>query len=81
MQLDLFIDSSEANIITAGLPVHGSPQDRGSADKYYGRPFDPHFWPEGTLKGMRVERQDMTPAEIVEYVYGYSNEEDTKDWG
>jgi len=27
------------------LPKHGSPQDRGSADRYYGRPYDPHFYP------------------------------------
>lgn len=30
------------------LPKHGSPQDRGSADAYYSRRFDPHWWPEGT---------------------------------
>ena len=35
------------------LPVHGSPQDRGSADRYYHRPFDPHWWPQGTGKGTR----------------------------
>jgi hypothetical protein len=63
------------------LPKHGSPQDRGSADAYYGRRFDPHWWPEGTSKGIRVEMADMTKEQIEEYTYGYDNEEDRKDWG
>ena len=63
------------------LPKHGSPQDRGSADRYYGRAFEPHWWPEGTGNGIRVEREDMTYEEIEEYTYGYDNEEDRKDWG
>ena len=61
--------------------VHGSPQDRGSADAYYGRPFDPHWWPEGTLKGTRIEAKDMTAGQLYEYRYGYEKEEDRKDWG
>lgn len=63
------------------LPTHGSPQDRGSADRYYGRPANPHWWPEGTGKGIRIERDDMTPEQIAEYDYGYDNELDRKDWG
>lgn len=63
------------------LPKHGSPQDRGSADRYYGRAFEPHWWPEGTGHGIRVEMEDMTYEQIEEYTYGYDNEEDRKDWG
>lgn len=81
MQYDLFVDSSDANIVINGLPKHGSPQDRGSADRYYGRDYDPHWYPNGTYKGDRIELANMTPAEIVEYTYGYNNEEDRKDWG
>lgn len=62
-------------------PRHGGPLDRGSADRYYGRPFDPHYWPEGTYKGIRVEEADMTVDQIEEYRYGYNNENDRKDWG
>ena len=62
-------------------PRHGGPLDRGSADRYYGRPFDPHYWPEGTYKGTRVEEADMTVDQIEEYTYGYNNENDRKDWG
>ena len=62
-------------------PRHGGPLDRGSADRYYCRPFDPHYWPEGTYKGIRVEEADMTVDQIEEYRYGYNNENDRKDWG
>ena len=61
-------------------PKHGGPLDRGSADRYYGRPFDPHHWPEGTYKGIRVEEADMTVDQIEEYTYGYNNENDRKEW-
>ena len=81
MQYDLFVDSSDANIITDGIPKNGSPQDRGSADRYYGRDYNPHWYPNGTGKGDRIELASMTPAEIVEYTYGYNNEEDRKNWG
>lgn len=60
---------------------HGSPRDRGSADRYYGRPFNPHWYPEGTYKGQRIELQDMTADEIVAYTKGFNEEEDRKDWG
>lgn len=63
------------------LPVHGSPQDRGSADRYYHRPFEPHWWPQGTGKGTRIEMVDMDSEQIVEYTYGFNHEEDRKDWG
>lgn len=82
MQLDLFTDSADqANIAVDGLPKHGSPQDRGSADRYYGRQYSPHYYPEGTYVGSRIGVEDMTPAQIVEYNYGWENEDDRKDWG
>ena len=63
------------------IPKHGSPQDRGSADRYYGRPYDPHYWPAGTGKVIRIEQAQMTDEQIVEYDYGFDNEEDRKNWG
>lgn len=69
------------HIVKDGIPKHGSPQDRGSADRYYGRPYDPHWYPEGTGKGSRIEMAQMTSNQIVEYTWGYNNEEDRKDWG
>lgn len=63
------------------LPMHGSPQDRGSADRYYGRFYDPHFWPAGTSHGRKVITSEMTEDEIAAYKYGWDNENDRKDWG
>ena len=58
---------------------HGSPMDRGSADRYYGRPYEPHYYPQGTYKGVRVTK--LTRQQISDYKYGWDNEEDRKDWG
>ena len=62
-------------------PKHGRPMDRGSADRYYGRPYNPHWYPEGTGKGSRIELRDMSADEIVAYTKGYNEEENRKDWG
>ena len=63
------------------LPKHGGPRDRGSADAYYHRPFDPHWYPNGTGKGIRITRVDMSAEEVTEYTEAYNNETDRKDWG
>lgn len=65
------------------LRTHGSPFDRGSADSYYDRPQDPHWWPEGTGHGERVEPKDMSIAEMRAYFMGYEYNEQfggKKDW-
>jgi hypothetical protein len=62
------------------MDEHGSPADRGSADAYYGRHKDPHYWPEGTHRGKRVEAKDMTPEELAAYNEAYDNETDRKNW-
>lgn len=54
------------------LPPHNSPQDRGSADAYYGRQFNPH-----KISGsMRLVLTDE--KEIEEYTFGFNNEADRK---
>lgn len=61
---------------------HGSLYDRGSADSYYGRPRSPHWWPEGTGRGEKIE--DLNDLERAEYLAGYEHNEqsgDKKDWG
>ena len=60
---------------------HGSPWDRGHADAYYGRSFDPHYWSEGSYRGDRTEMKDMPPEEIVLYTRGYNDCDSRKDWG
>ena len=61
---------------------HGGLYDRGSADSYYGRPRDPHWYPKGTYKGDKVT--ELTAEERAEYHAGYDYNErygDKKDWG
>jgi hypothetical protein len=58
---------------------HGGLYDRGSADSYYRRPRDPHWYPNGTYNGQRVE--DLTIEEMEEYNKGYDENNDFKDWG
>jgi hypothetical protein len=63
---------------------HGSPFDRGSADSYYHRSFNPHYYVGGTHTSQRVNLEDMTAEEITAYTAGYNwNEQygDKKDWG
>jgi len=63
---------------------HGSPYDRGSADSYYRRYPEPHWYPGGTRPGAeRVAEADMSDFEIAEYWRGYQENEqigDHKDW-
>ncbi len=56
---------------------HGGPYDRGSADKWYGREYDPHYFVGATYDSEKVELKDMTALEITAYTVGY-NEGDTK---
>ena len=60
---------------------HGGPYDRGSADAYYGRSYDPHYFKGGTNTSEKVELKDMTAEEIVAYTNGYKQETGRKDWG
>jgi len=67
-------------IVTEKLPRHGGPQDRGGADAYYHRPYDPHYYVGGSMQSERVEKDNMTVGEIEAYKYGYENEVDRKEW-
>ena len=63
---------------------HGGPYDRGSADSYYGRPFDPHFYAGATYSSPRIPLDAMTADEITAYTAGFRDNEqfgDRKDWG
>ena len=64
--------------------VHGSPADRGSADSWYLRPKNPHYYPHGTDNGTRIEAADMTAAERKAYNDAYDKNEQEgnhKDYG
>ena len=77
---DYMQNVSDGIITKNELPRHGSPQDRGSADRYYHRPREPHYYVGATGQSPRVEEFDMTDREIEAYNYGYDNEEDRKEW-
>jgi len=62
---------------------HGSPYDRGMADSYYRRGYNPHYYLGNTGTSERVSLKDMTPDEIVAYTAGYNDNEDDynfKEW-
>lgn len=52
---------------------HGGPYDRGSADAYYRRKFDPHYYRGATYSSTRVEQVDMTTEEMIEYTEGWED--------
>jgi hypothetical protein len=61
--------------------THGNAFDRGSADSYYGRPRQPHYYPMGTYNGERVT--ELTNDEMEAYHAGYDYNEqhgDKKNW-
>ena len=51
---------------------HGMPYDRGAADAWYGRAPDPHYYPQGSYQGARVEEDDMTDEQRQAYWAGYT---------
>ena len=62
---------------------HGGPYDRGSADSYYQRSYNPHYYVGDTYSSPRVETENMTPEEIVAYTKGFNDNEESgnfKDW-
>ena len=50
---------------------HGGPYDRGCADRYYNRPFSPHYFKGNTYNSDKVEKAAMTADQIKEYREGY----------
>ena len=61
------------------MRLHGSPEDRGAADRYYGRSRNPHYYPNGTHTVPLVTL--LNKAEVAAYNRAYDEETDRKDWG
>jgi hypothetical protein len=62
---------------------HGGPYDRGAADSYYGRDYNPHYYVGDTYNTPKIELAQMTAQEIVAYTAGYTDNEangDRKEW-
>lgn len=49
---------------------HGGPFDRGKADAYYGRRFQPHYFRGGSYDGDPVI--DLTTEELDAYEAGFN---------
>ena len=54
---------------------HGGPYDRGAADSYYGREYNPHYFVGDSYNSPRIELALMSTQEIVAYTVGYANNE------
>jgi hypothetical protein len=62
---------------------HGGAFDRGSADYYYSRPFEPHYFIGDTHNSPRVDESSMTEEEVEAYQAGWDDAEahgDRKEW-
>lgn len=62
---------------------HGGPFDRGAADSWYRRGFNPHYYVGDTGSSERVEMENMTAEEITAYTAGYNENEEMgchKEW-
>ena len=59
---------------------HGGPYDRGSADRYYRRPFLPHYYKGASYHSEIVRVDDMTEDEIAAYTAGFDEQNDRKEW-
>jgi hypothetical protein len=58
---------------------HGGPFDRGQADSWYGREYNPHYFVGNSYSSPRIELAQMTPDEIVAYTAGYTDNESNGD--
>jgi hypothetical protein len=62
---------------------HGGPFDRGSADSWYSRGINPHYYTGDTHSSTRLEAVDMSEKEIQDYLAGYAYNEEfggKKEW-
>ena len=60
---------------------HGGAYDRGSADAYYHRSPEPHYFTGASYQSTKIEEVDMSEEEISAYMAGYNETTDMKDWG
>jgi hypothetical protein len=69
----------KANVMTYDRR-HGGPYDRGSADAYYGRPFNPHYYAGKSYQSQLVEQSAMTIDQLDEYRAGYEEQVQSGDF-
>jgi hypothetical protein len=66
-----------ADVETQHDTRHGGPYDRGSADSYYGRRRNPHYYVGGTGHSKPIMR--LTAKEREAYNAGYNDNEAAGD--
>lgn len=69
--------------MTIDIKRFGGPYDRGSADRFYGREFNPHYYitPQKTsLSAIRITEDYMTEDEVLQYKLGWDEEIDKKEY-
>jgi hypothetical protein len=54
---------------------NGGAYDRGRADSYYRRQYDPHYFVGGTNAPTRIGEADMSRTDIAAYNQGYNDNE------
>ena len=54
---------------------HGGPYDRGTADSYYGRDYNHHYFVGDSYNSPRVELAQMSADEIIAYTAGFKDNE------
>lgn len=54
---------------------HGGAYDRGSADSYYGRPREPHFYAGASYTTDKITDLTDNPKAIRDYNQGYDDQE------
>ncbi len=59
---------------------HGGPWDRGGADAYYGRAFNPHYFVGDTYSSEMVKRENMSSEQIQAYTLSYNTTYERKSW-
>lgn len=60
---------------------HGGPYDRGSADAWYSRPLNPHYFKKSSYQSPRIEEKDMTPLQVAAYHTGFREQTGRKVYG
>jgi len=73
------LDSLDSNNTNEELEKkrHGGPFDRGSADSWYRRGPNPHYWTHGSYAGERIGHNQLSAEEIAEYYEGYEDNEES----
>ena len=54
---------------------HGGPYDRGTADSYYHRDYNPHYFVGDSYNSPRIEMAQMSADEIIAYTAGFKDNE------